>query len=89
MDPALASSLKRVQQYAAAQTEIKADLTLVSCTNNTLETAGTDNVVVKTPKARESALESIMINDATLQDLSLDFTLPGYGIDLVVSCDWM
>ena len=26
-----------------------------------------------------------MINDATLQDLSLDFTLPGYDIELIVS----
>ena len=29
VDPALASSLRRVQQYANAQAEIKADLTLV------------------------------------------------------------
>jgi len=36
-------------------------------------------------KARESTLEPIMIDDATLQDLSLDFTLPGYNIELVVS----
>lgn len=44
-----------------------------------------ENDVSLSAKARESLLESITINDATLEDLSLDFTLPGYDIELIVS----
>lgn len=38
VDPALASSLRRVQRYANAQAEIKADLTLVCLCNATIKT---------------------------------------------------
>ncbi|GAA5852212.1 hypothetical protein JCM8547_006700 [Rhodosporidiobolus lusitaniae] len=36
----------------------------------------------KTDAERKSAIDSIKIRDATVSDLSLDFTLPGYEIEL-------
>jgi len=36
-------------------------------------------------EARRAALDNIRINKASIDDLSLDFTVPGYNIPLVVS----
>jgi len=37
------------------------------------------------PEARSNKLMSLTVGGAQLSDLSLDFTVPGYGIELKVS----
>ncbi|OCF37256.1 E3 ubiquitin-protein ligase TRIP12 [Kwoniella heveanensis BCC8398] len=63
VDPTLARSLERLQQYHVARKEIE-----------TLELPAS---------SRRNKLAALTVGGAKLGDLSLDFTLPGYNIELV------
>jgi hypothetical protein len=45
----------------------------------------TDYAEQQAPSARRNKLMSLTIGGAHLSDLSLDFTVPGHGIELKVS----
>lgn len=66
VDPALASSLSKIQAYGVARREIELNISM-------------------SPSEKQAAYDNLTIHGAHLEDLALDFTVPGYDIELVVS----
>jgi E3 ubiquitin-protein ligase TRIP12 len=76
----LARSLERLQVYLHARKEIEA-LKLVNPLFDILENRADG---AQPASSRRNKLAALTVGGAKLHDLSLDFTLPGYNIELKV-----
>lgn len=81
VDPDLGKSLAHLQEYVAEKQAVEADESKVrngfGCYRLHLLTP-----VCQTEEQRNAELEAIQVRGATVSDLTLDFTLPGFDLEL-------